>query len=324
MGILERVSEDRKEAAKRVDILALAERYTQLRRKTTDGEYEGPCPKCGGTKRFTVHEREHWWFCRDCHPKWSDTIEFVRWMQPGLTFVEAVEQLTGESVPAPATKRKPAPAPQKAQQSTDWRSKAEKIVKAAQDRLWTAEGEPASAYLLRRGLEPHTWLQYGLGYCLSVALPNTKGQQRSPAISIPWYAGGKLVALRYRFLEVQNYIDVDGKERSEKVTAEHGSQFAGRLYGGHALPDWMLAPAPEEYSHPVEKLCTLLIVEGEINCMSCWQVASETNLHVLSLGSEGQQIPPAAMPFIRRYGQVLVWADREQIAKGLWALCRVQ
>ena len=67
-AILDRVSEEQIAAAKRVDLLALAGSYTELHRKAA-GEYEGPCPRCGGSKRFVVHERERWWFCRDCHPK---------------------------------------------------------------------------------------------------------------------------------------------------------------------------------------------------------------------------------------------------------------
>jgi len=319
-AILERVSEEQIDAAKRVNLLALAESYTQLQRKTAAGEYEGPCPRCGGTKRFVVHERERWWFCRDCHPTRGDSIGLVRWRQPGLSFPEAVAQLAGGTWPKAVTTRKaerqtPATKPQPA----EWRKKAEAIAAEAHERLWAAEGEPAVDYLLGRGLEPHTWLQYGLGYRPDAPLPGTKGQQRAPALVIPWRSKVGVYALRYRFLEVQHYADSEGKERSEKLVAETGSQFAGRLFGGQGLPEWVLEPAPEGYDHRVQALCTMLIVEGELNAMSCWQVASETHLHVLSLGSEGQAIPPAAVQFAQRYGQVLVWADKKRIAQGLMA-----
>lgn len=318
----ERVDEEQIDAAKRVDMLTLAESYTQLRRKTAAGEYEGPCPRCGGSDRFVVNDRERWWFCRQCHPKRGDSIEFVRWQQPGLSFVDAVSHLVGGAVTKAVTKREPerrgamsgaAIKPQPA----EWREKAEPIAAEAHARLWANEGEPAQAYLLSRGLEPHTWLQYGLGYRSDAPLPGTKGQQRAPALVIPWRSRVGVYALRYRFLKMQSYTDVEGKERSEKLVAETGSQFAGKLYGGQALPEWVSMSAPEGYEYGVQKLCTLLIVEGEINAMSCWQVASETHLHVLSLGSEGQVIPAAALPLIRRYGRVLVWADKERIAQGL-------
>lgn len=317
---LERVSEEQIDAAKQADMLSLAESYTQLQRKTAAGEYEGPCPRCGGSKRFVVHEREHWWFCRDCHPKRGDSIELVRWRQPGLSFPDAVAQLAGGAWPKAATTLKAErQAPATKPQPAEWRKRAEDIAAEAHKRLWATEGEPAQAYLLGRGLEPHTWLQYGLGYRPDAPLPGTKGRQRAPALIIPWRSRMGVYALRYRFLKVQHYTDSEGKERSEKLVAETGSQFAGKLYGGQALPEWVLEPAPEGYKHCVQSLCTLLIVEGELNAMSCWQVASETHLHVLSLGSEGQAIPAAALPLIQRYGQVLVWADKERIAQGLMA-----
>jgi hypothetical protein len=315
-AILDRIPEEQIDAAKRVDLLALAESYTQLRRKTAAGEYEGPCPRCGGSKRFVVHERERWWFCRDCHPKRGDSIEFVRWQQPGLSFPDAVSQLAGNLVTKAVTRRQPErQAPATKPQPANWRKRAEAIAAEAHERLW--ENEQAQAYLLGRGIEPHTWLQYGLGYCPDAPLPGTKGRQRAPALVIPWRSRVGVYALRYRFLKVQHYTDSEGKERSEKLVAETGSQFAGKLFGGQALPEWVYEPAPEGYEHRVQKLCTLLIVEGEINAMSCWQVASETHLHVLSLGSEGQTIPAAALPLIQRYGKVLVWADKERIAQRL-------
>ncbi len=306
-AILERVSEDQIEAAKRVDMLALTERYTELRRESS-GEYAGPCPKCGGSDRF--HCTAEWFFCRQCHSKRGDSIEFERWLSPGLGFAQAVGQLAGGTWPtAPVSRREPA-APRAATQPqpADWRKRAETIAADAQERLWAAEGEPAQAYLLGRGLEPHTWLQYGLGYRPDAAIPGTKGQQRAPAIVMPWRSREGVYALRYRFLQAQDW---------GKLTAETGSQFAGKLFGGQALPEWVLWLEGEGAN--LLRLCILLIVEGELNAMSCWQVAADTHLHVLSTGSEGQAITPAAAQFAQRYGLVLVWADKGKIAQALMA-----
>jgi hypothetical protein len=115
-------------------------------------------------------------------------------------------------------------------------------------------------------------------------------------------------ALRYRFLQAQDW---------GKLTAETGSQFAGKLFGGQALPEWVLWLEGEGAN--LLRLCILLIVEGELNAMSCWQVAADTHLHVLSTGSEGQAITPAAAQFAQRYGLVLVWADKGKIAQALMA-----
>lgn len=316
-AVLDRVSEGQIEAAKRVDLIALAERHTQLH-KESSREHAGPCPRCGGEDR--LHCTAEWFFCRACHPKRGDTIEFVRWLQPGLSFREAVAQLAGGAWPTTAAtqqapmRRSPSAKPQPA----EWGKKAERIAADAHERLWAAEGKPGRDYLLGRGLEPHTWLQYGVGYRPDAPLPGTKGAERAPALVLPWRSRSGVYALRYRFLEVQRYTDAEGRERIEKLVAETGSRFAGRLFGGQALPEWVLLPAPDGYKG-AQALCTLLIVEGEINAMSAWQVAGETRLHVASMGSESQQITPAALKFAQGYGQVLVWADKGKIAQRLMA-----
>ena len=69
-----------------VDLIELAGKSTQLRR-ISSSEYAGPCPLCGGDDRF--HVKSDSWFCRKCQPEWRDAIDFVRWISPGLGFVEA-------------------------------------------------------------------------------------------------------------------------------------------------------------------------------------------------------------------------------------------
>lgn len=322
-AVLDRIPEEQIEAAKRVDLIAVASRHTQLH-KESSREYSGPCPRPGCTARdngFHVHA-DGWFFCRKCHEKRGDSIEFVRWLQPGLSFREAVAQLAGGAWPTTAPAPKPQPAerqkPATKSQLPGWRKKATALAAEAHERLWAAEGTPARAYLLGRGLEPHTWLQYGVGYRPDAPLPGTKGAERAPALVLPWRSQTGVYALRYRFLEMQRYTDAEGRERAEKLVAETGSQFAGKLFGGQALPEWVLMLAPDGYKG-AQRLCTLLIVEGELNAMSAWQVAGETRLHVLSIGSESQRLTPAALKFAQGYGQVLVWADKAKIAQQLMA-----
>lgn len=124
---------------------------------------------------------------------------------------------------------------------------------------------------------------------------------------MPWYAAGKLTGLRYRFLEAQ-----DG----HKQTAQTGSHFTGRLFGGHGLPDWVsLAKSDGKF----ESMCDLIICEGEINAMSIWQVAGDTNLHVLSMGSESAKLSDAMVAYAKRYRNVIVWADKSNVARELQA-----
>ena len=80
------------ERARAIDILAVACRYTTLKR--SDAEYVGPCPKCGGNDRFGVNVRKRIWNCRGCG-KGGDVIGLVQ-HATGLEFAESVAELTGE------------------------------------------------------------------------------------------------------------------------------------------------------------------------------------------------------------------------------------
>jgi hypothetical protein len=309
------------EQAKRADLVALAERHTTLR-KESGREWAGPCPRCGGDDRFHVNAGaagEGWWFCRQCHSKPGDSIAFLQWLTPGLSFRAAVEQLSGSGITSPAAAPAQRRQPEHRRppvQPDGWRQRAERMVADAQRLLWAPEGEPARAYLASRALEPDTWRAFGLGLRPDAPLPNTKGKQRAPAVVLPWVAAGKLVAVRYRFLEPQTYTDDSGDLREgERLVAESGSQFAGRLFGGQHLPEWLrLSEQPG-----AERLRWLLILEGEINAMSAWQVAGASNLDVLSLGSESAKLSPAAVATAQRYGRALCWADRAEVAQSLMA-----
>jgi len=312
----ERIPDQAIEQAKRADLLALAERHTQLK-KNAHRDWQGACPKCGGSNRFHVFQSasdggEWRWRCYQCHEKPADAIALARWLQPAMSFADAVSWLTGTLPPAAtAPARRQPERKQQPAQPIGWRERAERMVTDAHERLWRPEGEQGRAYLERRHLEPQTWLTYGVGYRSEAAVPGTGGKERAPALVLPWYAGGKLVAVRYRFLAPRG---------DAKITAEGGSQFAGRLFGGQALPRF--APAVEQ---PTERLRTLVIVEGEINGMSIWQCAGgpdmpfDWGIDVLSLGSESAKLSPAMVQFALRYGAVLAWADRAEVARELAA-----
>jgi hypothetical protein len=302
------------ERARHADLLALAGQHTQLHRESAR-EMSGPCPRCGGRDRF--HCTASWFFCRQCHPRRGDAIEFVRWLGLAPDFRSAIQMLLdGKPMAAVRPARQPARPQQRQQQRADdgrddgWAERADGIVRQAQNTLWDdTQGQPARDYLLGRGLDPQTWLAWGWGYRPDVAVPGTNGSVRAPAIVLPWYVAGRLVAVRYRFLEVQ---------AGHKMASLHGSRFAGHMYGGHLLPEFVRLP-PDPGRRPVEALSTLLICEGELNAASIWQVAAGTRLDVLSLGSESQRLPDGVIELAGRYGQVLVWMDRHELAQKLAA-----
>lgn len=279
------------EQARGTDLVQLASRYTTLRRKAA-GEFCGPCPKCGGEDRFTVDARG--WFCRTCRPYddshgWYGAIDFAMWIT-GLNFTGAVGFLTGVQMTTNATwtQRPPQPAqPERTEPSNEWRTEAGEIVSAAQAALWLGNNAGAE-YLYGRGLEPHTWQAFGMGF----------GEHGGRlAIVLPWYRGGKLNAIRYRFLAPT--------EDGQRIIARHGSRFSGVLYGGQAL-----LGAGESHR-------TLVLCEGEINAASIWQVAHETAVDVLSLGSESARLTDAMITYAAQYRHIIVWMDKREVAAKL-------
>ena len=64
-----------------INLIKLAACYTELHNESTK-EFSGPCPKCGGHDRF--HVTANWFFCRQCHEKRGDAIEYMRWLRSQL------------------------------------------------------------------------------------------------------------------------------------------------------------------------------------------------------------------------------------------------
>jgi hypothetical protein len=278
-----------------VDLFALASNYTKLR-SNAHHDWQGDCPKCG-TDFFHVYQlKGEWRFrCYECHDKPTDAIGFAMWLN-GVDFLGAVAILQGNaSTASPAVKRQPRP------QRNDLREglptwAAAKLA-AAQDMLISdPAGQPGRDYLAGRGLLPATWQAMGMGFDSAVAIPGTEGRwqnrPKAPAIAIPWYSeDSKLVGVRYRFLTEQN---------GRKLTAMLGSIFVGNLFGAHAL-------------YP-SKLMTLVICEGELNAASIAQVAGNTRVDVLSIGSEGGTIPDRMIEQMSLYGAIIAWLDKPEQA----------
>lgn len=302
------------------DLRELAKVVTTLRwASRARGEMSGPCPKCGGTDRF--HVSKTCFFCRQCFPpvkgQLHDVFVYAKWMY-GLEFRAAAAWLSGGVAPSAVGGTKCTPERKQGAPARSWNAdRVEKQLKADQLALWDDANTAAHSYLLGRGLTPNIWLAFGLGYRHRMGLPGTwDASARSysygpqPAIAIPWYVAGRLVAVRYRFLRSHSYRDIDGKKCEEKQTSR--GTFADHVYSGHVLvyygePD---AGCPDALS-----LRTLVICEGEINAMSIYQVAHTTGLDVISLGSESNNVPVTVASYARRYGAVLVWADSGETAK---------
>ena len=115
-------SQDLIARAKLANVTELVAARVKLR-KASSHEWEGPCPKCGGADR--LHATADWWFCRQCHTKRGDAIDWLRFAD-GLSFPAAVERLTGERLPdRNAQRQQPQPKTEPAQ-SPDWLPEAQR------------------------------------------------------------------------------------------------------------------------------------------------------------------------------------------------------
>jgi RecA-family ATPase len=87
------------ERARRTSIESeIMRRGITLRR--SGAERIGPCPRCGGTDRFSVNPKLGVWNCRHCKPAdiAGDIVGLVQWLD-GTEFVRAVETINQEPPP---------------------------------------------------------------------------------------------------------------------------------------------------------------------------------------------------------------------------------
>lgn len=286
------VSQELVERAKRTDLLGLMDVGTLHRE--SGHEFSGPCPKCGGGDR--LHVTAEWFFCRQCHTKRGDVIEYVRW-RDGLSFGEAVGRLTGSMgsterrVNATETKSKPKEQPRPA----TWQRDAQKLVDDAHARLLDPNqlDNPGAMYLLGRGLNYDAWQTFRLGFAQHY---NRESGREEAAIVMPWYGKGGLSAVRFRFLQ---------PVRELRLVALTGSEFSGVLFGRNGL----LTAA--------EGRRTLILCEGEINAMSIWQTQHAAALDVLSVGSESAKLTLPMIEYAKRFGRVIVWMDKPERVREL-------
>lgn len=173
-GLIEQLKAQVDQARQRIlqgaDILASAERRVELHREAK-GEYSGPCPKCGGNDRF--HCTKDWFFCRQCHQKRGDFIEYTSW-RDNLSYLETIKKLdSGVIASLPNEPVKPI---RPAHKPNEW-DEAKQLKKTldAHKALIAGSGkyaQQAREYLQSRGLTIETAQAFKLG-CRQATLPNT-------------------------------------------------------------------------------------------------------------------------------------------------------
>lgn len=156
-----------------MNVFDLAQKKVQLKKvsNTNGGEYQGPCPDCGGEDRFHVwpHQNEgkgSYW-CRSCE-KTGDNIQFLRDFE-GLSFKEACNQLNITIPERPGSRpseyKKPEFIPTEHLKPADlWQEKAEKLVGWAHENL--IKNNTALEWLNKRGITEEMARRYRLGWNL--------------------------------------------------------------------------------------------------------------------------------------------------------------
>ena len=286
--------------ARQADLLRLIEPDTTLSRiaNTHGGEFAGPCPFCGGADRFHVVPEAGKWYCRQCTPRGGDVIDYVQ-RREQIAFQQAIEFLVGDQACVPhlqmrvQPKARPVTMPSWTQPA--WQSAAQVLVQEAEacladDGPTGQAGAAARAYLAGRGFQPATWRAWRLGFHLAW---QPVRREALPAITLPWFgADGTLQAVQYRYFG-------PGIARHDRFGQKAGGQRS--LFGLHRLSGQ----------------ATLIITEGELNAISCWQVAQPW-ADVLSIGSQenvrqarvSETLKSAALP----YRRIIAWLDERELA----------
>lgn len=285
------------------DLLALVEQdgFRALARSTSrGGQYNGPCPWCGGRDRFRVqpHHGSYGWFaCNVCGRKGS-AVDYLM-LKRGLSKREALLMVGWQpadgaelrlSLPASALEARPA----WDEPSECWQEAAWDFARACRDTLWSPAGRAALDYLRGRGFSDATIRAAMLGYHAreEYGPASVWGQSRPlklwQGVVIPW------TVIRTRQLWRLTI-------RDERVSEGVGRyrQVAGGSNGLY-LSDTLSLHRP----------CTVL-TEGEFDALAVAQVCGREVAVVASGTTQGGHTP-RWLSLLSRQERVLVAFDGEE------------
>lgn len=148
-------------------MLSIVEQDTQLTRVSShrSGEYHGPCPFCGGSKRFRVqpdYGESGFWRCRDCERS-GDLIAYL--VESGrIDKRQAYKIRHSEDIgDVSGSRRKRAPSAPKREEPPcqEWQARAWAFVAWSQGQLEIPTGSKARQWLQKRGLNERTITRSG-------------------------------------------------------------------------------------------------------------------------------------------------------------------
>ena len=258
-----------------VNLIDLVGRYVTLH-KESSSEMSGPCPKCGGHDR--LHVTAGWFFCRQCHERRGDAIEFVAWLN-GLGFQAACGWLAGGATTTPSVKATPRPVVGDGPPPADWQAKARAILADAEAALWGDVGARARDWLHQRGLADDTLKVWRIGYCPGNGWYHDLFVPRG--IVVPWLAG-----------------DVIWKLNTRRPAGERKYQAVRGSKSGLFGVDRLTGKAD----------CT--IAEGEFDTMLTWQIVGDL-ADALSLGSATGRLADRWLPCLLHVRRFWVATDAD-------------
>ncbi|MGB0732859.1 MAG: primase-helicase zinc-binding domain-containing protein [Pontibacterium sp.] len=278
-----------------MNLLDLVSEDTTIKKvaNTQQGEYAGPCPKCGGNDRFRVQPHRSYprWTCKKCHIEWSSTEAYLIFSGRASNW-KAAYQYTGKpNTPQRAKTRQITPNVAKVMDNTkpvfgtEYNAAAHAFVASCNNTLAVADkAQTARDYLARRGI---TYAAYA--YCLGYnpAPYNATWGNTSVyvprSIIIPHMHNGKLLKVRFR--------GVDGYGQA---AGGANSVFGG----GSILPS-----------------ATVVMVESELDAVMLWeQTRRDRNLWgvvPIAIGGNTQGRLLRWVAQVRVAGRVLLAFDND-------------
>lgn len=236
------------------------------------GEWHGPCPVCGGNKRFRLqpaHGDNGYFKCRDCGVGGDDVDYLVK--VRSLSKAAAMREQRGQVPLAQHPVSTPQPTLPETSEWIDrniWQRAARDLCDQAHEDLLSKDGAQGLHYLKSRGLKDDAIRRANLGYIPATRYePSAKwGKSEKdvyvpgPSVVIPRCRNGQVWGVKFRQLEREpKYIQIAG---SQPV-----------LYGADTIK--------HEF---------MIMTEGEFDCLLLQQEIGDL-CDVTTIGSATSDIP---------------------------------
>lgn len=293
-----------------MNVLDLAQRHVQLRKVATTkgGEWQGPCPGCGGDDRFHVwpengKEGEGSYWCRQCE-KTGDAIQFLRDFE-GLSFQEACARL-GRDLPTNHDLKTPKEPQRNIWQPEDkvdapdlWKEKAWKFVTWAFDQIW--DHPEILTYLAKRGISEEIIRRFGLGWNGGDKEKDVFRSRESWGLSKLISKNGKAKSLWLPIGLVISYIRGSEVQRI-RIRRPDPLSFGSRYYvvPGSSMETMMINP-----DHPF-----FVVTEAELDAYMLAH-RCEGLAGAIGLGSASTKPDKKTMALLKNAGHILLALDAD-------------